>query len=205
MTGWVVVYSDDRELNLQEINHAREKEIKSGKLKLLKTGSGKVPAATALAGYLSSSLRAGKANPPKVISVGLAMTTEWTFVGQVVTPSAAIDRDISADLLKARGVDPSPVIKLMGTEALGIASGDSLRISSEELMYFRERNVHLLDMDSHAVGWVSIKCLAGRAHSVRYVTHDVDTTPKSWEKTYMQASKELTESVLTLTAEGTDT
>lgn len=199
--SWVVVYSDDRELDLQQLNYQREKQIRSGQLKLLKTGVGKVPAATALAGYLSSSLRAGKAHPPQVVSVGLAVTSEWTFVGMTVTPWVAMDRDVTPDQLVLRGVEPSPVVKLDGLPSTPIASGDSLRFSSEELMKLREREVFLFDVDSHALGWVSIRCLAGRTKAVRYVTHEVDAPPKSWEKTYIQAARELTTSVLQLTAE----
>lgn len=201
MSDWVVVYSDDRELDLQQLSYKREKQLRSGQLKLLKTGPGKVPAATVLAGYLSSSLRAGKANPPRVISVGLAATSEWTFVGLTVSPYAAIDRDITPQALKDRGLVPAPLVKLDGLPPTPIASGDSLEFSSSELMRLRERGVDLMDIDSHAIGWVSIRCLAGRAKVVRYVTHEVDSPPKSWEKTYVQAAKTLTEEVLQLTAE----
>lgn len=203
--SWVVVYSDDRELDVQEIGAKRNKLIKSGELKLLKTGPGKVPAATALAGYLSSSLRTGKSNPPQVISVGLAVTSEWTFVGLTVEPYIAFDRDTTPEAHVARGIEPLTMVKLRGKQDFPIASGDNALFSSEELMKLRERNVHLMDVESHALGWVSIRCLAGQARSVRYVTHDVDSPPKSWEKTYLQASKALTTSVLTLTDEGTDT
>ena len=197
----MVVYSDDRELDLQQLNYQRAKEIRSGQLKLLKTGSGKVPAATALAGYLSSSLRLGKSNPPQVISVGLAVTSEWTMVGMLYTPWVAIDRDEATDELLIRGLSPAPVVKLDGLPPHSIASGDNLDISSAEVMRLRERDVHVMDVDSHALGWVSIRCLTGRAKSVRYVTHEVGTTPKSWEKTYIQASQKLTAEVLQLTAE----
>jgi hypothetical protein len=206
MGGWVVVYSDDRELDVLGINYQRERQVRSGKLKLLKTGTGKVPTATALAGYLSSSLRTGsRTQPPQVISVGLAQTSEWTFVGQTVTPWSAIDRDMTPSELTARGIEPFPLVKLDSPLVQqGIASGDSMNVTSAEVTRFRERDIHLFDVDSHAVGWVSIRCLAGRAKSVRFVTHEVGTTPKSWEKTYVQACKELTAQVLQLTAEGTD-
>lgn len=204
MTSWVVVYSDDRELDVAQINYQRDKQVRSGQLKLLKTGPGKVSAATALAGYLSSSLRAGnRSQPPQVISVGLAQTSEWTFVGTTVNPGSAIDRDMTPQELVLRGVEPFPIVKLDASAGVNIASGDGLVISIAEVMRLRERDVYLMDVDSHAVGWVSIRCLAGRAKSVRYVTHEVASPPKSWEKTYLQACKELTGAVLQLTAEAT--
>ena len=206
MTGWVVVYSDDRELDVAGINYQRERMIRSGKLKLLKTGSGKVPAATALAGYLTSSLRTGsRTQPPQVVSVGLAQTSEWTFVGMTVEPYTAIDLDMTPQELVNRGIEPHPVVKLQGLPPTAIASGDSMNISSEQMMRLREREVYLMDVDSHAIGWVSIRCLAGRTRSVRFVTHEVGTTPKSWEKSYAQACKELTATVLQLTAEDSAT
>jgi hypothetical protein len=205
MAGFVVVYSDDRELDTQLINVQRSKQLRSGQLKLLKTGSGKVPAATVLAGYLSSSLRSGsRTQPPQVISVGLAQTSEWTFVGLTVEPFYALDRDMTPAELKARGLEPQPVVKLAGLPPSGIASGDNMELTSAETMQLRERDIHLMDVDSHAIGWVSIRCLAGRTRSVRFVTHEVGTAPKSWEKTYAQACKELTASVLQLTAEGAE-
>lgn len=205
MSGFVVVYADDRELDVAQINYQRERQLRSGQLKLLKTGPGKVPAATALAGYLSSSLRTGsRSQPPQVVSVGLAQTSEWTFVGMTVEPYLALDRDMTPLEMKARGQEPHPVVKLAGLPPTGIASGDNLDISTTEVMFLRERDIHLMDVDSHALGWVSIRCLAGRARSVRFVTNEIGSTPKSWEKTYAQASKDLTAAVLQLTAEATD-
>jgi hypothetical protein len=200
MTSWVVTYSDDRELDVNQLSYERAALISSGQLKLLKTGTGKVPAATTLAGHLTSSLRAGKAQAPSVVSVGVAATLEPAFVGQVVMPELATDRDMNPEVLVMRGLSPAPVVKLDGLPSIFISSGDRLILNEYQKAELIARSLFLLDQDSHALGWVAIRCLAGRAKSVRYVTHEVGSTPRFWEKTYERARKELTASVLQLTA-----
>lgn len=200
MISWVVTYSDDRELDVNQLSYERAAQLKSGQLKLLKTGTGKVPAATTLANYLTSSLRAGKTQAPQVISVGVAATFEPALVGQMVTPELAADRDANPQELVMRGLSPAPVVKLDGLPGVYISSGDSPLVSEAQREMLVSRSLLVVDQDSHAVGWIAIRCLAGRAKSVRYVTHLFDSPPRFWEKSYEKARKDLTASVLQLTA-----
>lgn len=193
---WVLVYSDDRELNLSAFHGMSN-------LKLLKTGPGKVQAATMLSNYLTSSLRAGGIKP-EVISVGTAQALQSGSEGCVVSPEWAIDRDIPIELLKARGLVAPPSVRLGGTQGVNMGSGDS-ELTAEAVEGLQGRNINWVDTDAHSLGWVSIRCLAGRVHAVRYVTHSVGSAPpKDWGKALEQARPVLTTSVLQLTAAGVD-
>lgn len=197
MIFWLVVYSDDRELNLAAF-------YGQGNIKLLKTGPGKVQAATMLSNYLTSSLRAGSTKPG-VISVGTAYDLLHGSQGSVIQPEWAIDRDVPTAMLQARGVAGPPSVRLGGTQkGVNIGSGDA-ELTEERSQALVERNVRWVDTDAHSLGWVSIRCLAGRVHAVRYVTHSsVSGPPKDWGKALEQGRQALTTSVLQLTGAGVD-
>jgi hypothetical protein len=195
LTSWLLTYSDDRELDFAALAHLKN-------LKLLKTGVGKVQAATNLSSYLTSSLRTGQ-DKPEVISVGTCVALEGGSAGNVIEPQWAIDRDVVADVLEARGLTPPPSVRLAGVEGVHVGSGDAL-LTSRDLEMLGARGINWVDTDAHSLGWVSIRCLAGRTRVVRYVTHSVESgPPKDWAKALELAKQALTTSVLQLTAEGT--
>lgn len=204
-TAWVFAYADDRELDVSAITALREDQIRSGKLKLLRTGVGKARAAMATTTYLTGRLR-NRQSRPTVVSIGTCAAIDPSLdlsLDKIVRPSLAVDRDATPELLHAANIRPQPVIQLEDPDdlELTIGTGDGFLADPLEAKKLLDRGIQLVDMETHAVAWASLQCLAGPALSVRYVSDVAGTgAERDWVQALAKARAALTEYVLSLTS-----
>jgi nucleoside phosphorylase len=201
MTDFLVVYADDRELDIEPI---RQRNTKTGapRVAVLKTGVGKVRAATEVTNWLTATIRANRPRPV-VVSAGTCASTEPGLLGKLLRPALAIDRDSTPSQLKAAGVDPQPHIELLEPEGwYVIGTGDGFLANAEHAKALAGKGVHLVDMETHAVAWAALRCYAGRIYSLRYVTDDAtESAASDWKSRLSEARVTLTQAVLRLTEE----
>lgn len=205
MPEYLIVYADDREFDAKAIELANIE--RGAHIACLKTGVGKVRAATEVTSWLTGALR-GSRPRPRIISVGTCASTIPGLLGQLVRPAVALDRDSTPALLTRAGVDPQPILELahdhMDLETkFVIGTGDGFVANAEHARSLAAKGVQLVDMETHAVAWAALRCYAGRIYSLRYVTDEADPQAATeWQNRLEEARVTLTESVLRLT-EGT--
>ncbi len=196
----VVVYADDREIDRGAVEAGARSQIARGDLVLLRTGVGKVRTTMELTRYLTSTLRARRSRPT-VLNVGTCAAVVPGLLGEVVRPASAIDRDSTDELLLEAKIPPPPRIELARPDSreLVIASGDSFLADVDEADRLAAEGVSLVDMETHAVGWASQRCLVGSAHVVRVVVDEARPgAAKLWRESLPKARQYLTEYVLEL-------
>lgn len=203
--SFLMVYADDREIDVAAVLAQREAWVSAGRLKFLKTGVGKVRAATETTAYLTSRLKARQPRPT-VVSIGTCAALDpllAPYAGKIVRPRMTVDRDATPALLEAAKVVPQPAIRLDDYDELNltIGTGDGFVADELEAKRLLDAGVHLVDMETHAVAWASLKCLAGPALSVRYISDLANVeAPDDWHLSLTQARVALTEYVLQLTS-----
>lgn len=204
--SFLVTFADDREIDVAEITAQRDAWVRSGRLKFLRTGVGKVRAATEVTSYLTNQLKARQPRP-HVVSVGTCIALDPTLtehIDKIVRPCRAVDRDAAPpELLEAAHIKRPSVIPLDDADHLNltIGTGDGFVSGPTEVARLLAAGVHLVDMETHAVGWASLRCLAGPALSVRYVSDLVNSeAPQDWSLVLARARVVLTEYILQITA-----
>lgn len=203
--AYVFVYADDRELDLALLMEERGEMIRRNQLKFLKTGVGKVRAATETTTYLTARLRHREPRP-LVISIGTCAALDPSLdlkLDKIVRPRRAVDRDATPELLELCNLKSQPMLQLEDSDELDltIGTGDGFVADVETGKLLLARGIHLVDMETHAVAWAAMKCYAGQALSVRYVSDVADGEGvRDWVTTLTKARKALTDYVLALTS-----
>lgn len=203
--SYVFVYADDREIDAHLIETERHDLIEQGRLKLLRTGVGKVRAAMETTTYLTTRLR-NRQPRPLVVSIGTCAAIDPTLdlsLDKILRPKVVVDRDATSELLRQASLKPQPPLELEDYDdlELTIGTGDGFVASPDEAAHLLEQGIQLVDMETHAVAWAALKCFAGPALSVRYVSDVANkTAPRDWTQALSNARRELTDYVLSLTA-----
>jgi len=134
-------------------------------LPVVVTGMGKTAAAAATAEALAT---AGGLGDLTVLNIGTAGSLRAGLSG-IFLPSAVLNHDISADLVRGLGYDPQERLPVPGGDGTVLATGDVFVTEP----YVRERlaeAAHLVDMEGYAVVYACRR----RGVAVRLVKHVSD-------------------------------
>ncbi len=129
------------------------------------SGPGKTAAAAATATALA---REDDPSSVLVVNVGTAGALRPGLSG-VLLPKRVVNHDMSADILRALGVEPVDVLEVDGRDDLVLATGDSF-IDSDIVRARLAERADLVDMEGFAVAYAASR--AGAA--VRLVKHVSD-------------------------------
>lgn len=157
-------------------------------LPLLVTGIGKVAAATATTEALTR--LAGTECPRVVINVGTAGALRDGLDG-LHLPGTVINHDLSAELIRALGVDVTDRIDLDEGGDLVLATGDCFVADPVQRATLAER-ADLVDMEGFAVAWACAR--AGvRCVLVKHVSDNADGAAVSWAEVVDRSARSLGE------------
>jgi nucleoside phosphorylase len=199
MSHYVVVFAEEREVDLSRIKVELREELLTGQVTLVQTGVGKVRAATEVTNHLNSAFRSHKPRPT-LISVGTCAAWNHELLETLVRPTFAVDRDGTPELLRGAGLTPQPKIRLAGESGLTIGTGDGFVADPREAVRLQGMGIDVVDMETHAVAWAGLRCMVGPTVSVRFVTDIADeAAAKDWESRLDRARTALAGEVLRLT------
>ncbi|WP_228387155.1 nucleosidase [Ornithinicoccus halotolerans] len=153
---------------------------------LVVTGIGKTAAAvataTALAGRDTEDLL--------VLNVGTAGALRPGLTG-LFAPSAVLNHDLSADLVRALGYDPQERLELDGGDGTVLATGDTFVTDAAVRDTLAER-AHLVDMEGYAVAY-ACRCAGVPVRLVKHVSDPADGSALDWPEVVDRSARVLGE------------
>jgi adenosylhomocysteine nucleosidase len=152
-------------------------------LPLVLTGVGKTAAATAVTRALAET-----PGITEVLNIGTAGSLRDDLHG-LHLPGTVINHDISADALRALGLDPMDTLDVPGGEETILASGDMFVADPEERTRLARR-AHLVDMEGYAVAW-ACRGYDVPVRLVKHVSDNADLAAMTWPQLVDASAREL--------------
>jgi adenosylhomocysteine nucleosidase len=134
-------------------------------LPVVVTGMGKTAAAAVTAEALAT---AGGLDDLTVLNIGTAGSLRAGLSG-IFLPSAVLNHDISADLVRGLGYDPQERLPVPGGDGTVLATGDVF-VTEPDVRERLAEAAHLVDMEGYAVVYACRR----RGVAVRLVKHVSD-------------------------------
>ncbi|WP_305092078.1 nucleosidase [Prescottella sp. R16] len=138
------------------------------------TGIGKVAAAVAVAGALA---RYPSGRTPLVLNIGTAGALH-AHHGGLYVPSAVINHDISADVLRSLGHPVRDAIDLADGDGSVLATGDAF-VSDAQVRDALAARADLVDMEGFAIAY-ACEAFGARCRLVKHVSDHADDTALDW-------------------------
>jgi hypothetical protein len=177
----VIVYADDREIDLAALAHLP--------ICSLRTGVGKVRAAVEVCTSLSTTLR----EQPDLLVVSVGTAGSVSGLQGTLHPSIVTDRDSTPEELRSVGITPQPDIEIHGGDGTVLGTGDGFA-GLNDMRLLAARGIELVDMETHAVLWAAQMLGAHNLMSIRHVTDFGDA--RDWEEALIGARTALTREIL---------
>lgn len=141
---------------------------------LLVTGVGKTAAASAVAAALAVHPAPQEVT---VLNVGTAGALRDGLAG-LHLPGVVLNHDISADALRAIGLDPRDELAVHDGDGSVLATGDVF-VSDPAVRDALAARAHLVDMEGYAVAYAALAAGA-RVRMVKHVSDDADESAFDW-------------------------
>jgi adenosylhomocysteine nucleosidase len=155
-------------------------------LPLLVTGVGKTAAATAVAAELAQR----DTNGLTVINVGTAGALRDGLSG-LFTPGVVLNHELSADAIRALGIDVDDRFVVPDGDETVLATGDVFVTDPVVRAQLAER-AHLVDMEGFAVAY-ACRQFGVPVRLVKHVSDDADETALDWASAVDNSAKALAE------------
>lgn len=144
-------------------------------LPVLVTGIGKVAAATETTLAVGRLLADGV--QVEVVNIGTAGALRGGLAG-LFLPSTVVNADLSADALRALGVEVDDVLDVPGGDGTALATGDTF-VSDRVVRDALAARAHLVDMEGFAVAW-ACRRLGVPVRLVKHVSDAADDSALRW-------------------------
>lgn len=153
-------------------------------LEVVVTGLGKTMAAASTARALAGRDPAGLT----VLNIGTAGALREGLSG-LFLPSAVLNHDLSADVVRSLGYDPQEWLEIPGGDDTVLATGDVFVTDADVRARLAER-AHLVDMEGYAVAW-ACRAAGVPVRLVKHVSDNADAAAMDWPALVDRSAREL--------------